>query len=206
MATTIADVGAQIEEAADMPREAVRKTELGDQRIVGLAAAAERIGSVVQLIAAIARQTNLLALDATIEAARAGDLGRGFPVVAQQVKSLATQTAQATVESGEQIGDIQSATTEAVEAITETGGIITRISEIATTVVASIGEQKAMSEKVAISLQQAAARKVAASAGEVTLHARETGGASTQVLKSAELLSAESSRLKHELDGFLARV
>lgn len=208
MATTIADVGGQIEKAADMAREAVCKTDLSDQRMFGLAAAAERIGSVVQLIAAIARQTNLLALNATIEAARAGDLGRGFAVVAQEVKSLATQTAQATVEIGEQIDDIQSATTEAVEAITETGVIIARISEIATTVVASIGEQKTMSENVAISLQQAAARTthVAASAGKVTHHARETGGASMQVLESAELLSAESSRLKHELDGFLARV
>lgn len=89
MALTIADVGRQVEEAAEMAREAVRKTELSDQRMVALASAAERIGSVVQLTAAIARQTNLLALNATIEAARAGDLGRGFAVVAEEVKSLA---------------------------------------------------------------------------------------------------------------------
>ncbi|WP_377829320.1 methyl-accepting chemotaxis protein [Bradyrhizobium lupini] len=75
MATTIADVGRRVEEAAHMAREAVRKAELSDQRMVNLTAAAERIGSVVQLIAAIARQTNLLALNATIESARAGDRG-----------------------------------------------------------------------------------------------------------------------------------
>ncbi|WP_407114572.1 methyl-accepting chemotaxis protein [Bradyrhizobium sp. LMG 9283] len=121
MATTIADAGRQVEAAADMAGEAVRKTEVCDQRMVDLAVAAERIGSVVQLIAAIARQTSLLALNATIEAARAGDRGRGFAVVAQEVKSLATQTAQATVEIREQIAGIQTATTEAVDAITETG-------------------------------------------------------------------------------------
>ncbi|OPY95221.1 hypothetical protein A5906_09565 [Bradyrhizobium sacchari] len=208
MATTIADIGRQVEEAADMAREAVRKTELSDQRMVGLAAAAERIGSVVQLIAAIARQTNLLALNATIEAARAGDVGRGFAVVAQEVKTLATQTAQATLEIGEQIGGIQTATTEAVGAITETGVIIARISEIAMTVVASIGEQKATSKTIAFNLQEAAARttQVAANADEVTHRAKETGGASIQVLRSAELLSEESSRLKRELGGFLGRV
>ena len=83
-----------------------------------------------------------------------GDLGRGFAVVAQEVKSLAMQTAQATLEIGEQIGDIQSATTEAVGAITETGVIIARISEIAVTVVASIAEQKATSKTIAFNLQR----------------------------------------------------
>ncbi|WP_369292641.1 methyl-accepting chemotaxis protein [Bradyrhizobium yuanmingense] len=71
--------------------------------MAGLAAAAERIGSVVQLIAAIAQQTNLLALNATIEAGRVGEAGKGFAIVAQEVKSLASQTAQATVEISGQI-------------------------------------------------------------------------------------------------------
>ncbi|QHP67907.1 methyl-accepting chemotaxis protein [Bradyrhizobium sp. LCT2] len=208
MATTIADLGRRVEEAADMALEAVRKTELSDQRMVSLAAATERIGSVVQLIAAIARQTNLLALNATIEAARAGDRGKGFAVVAQEVKTLATQTAQATVEIGEQIEGIQSATTEAVAAISETGAIIARISDIAMTVVSFIGEQKTTSKSMAFNLQEAATRttQVAASAGEVTHRAKETEGASMHVLRSAELLSQESSRLKRELDDFLGRV
>ncbi|WP_179880116.1 methyl-accepting chemotaxis protein [Bradyrhizobium ottawaense] len=208
VATTIADLGRRVEEAAHIAQEAVRKTELSDQRMVGLAAAADRIGSAVQLIATIARQTNLLALNATIEAARAGDRGKGFAVVAQEVKSLAAQTAQATVEIGEQIVGIQTATTEAVGAIAETGVIIARISDIAMTVVASIGEQRATSKTIALNLQEAANRttRVAASAGEVTHRAKETGGASMHVLRSAELLSQEDCRLKHELDAFLGRV
>ncbi len=208
MAATIANVGRQVEEVANMAREAVRKAELSDQRMVNLAAAAERIGSVVQLIATIARQTNLLALNAMIEAARAGDFGRGFAVVAQEVKSLATQTAHATLEISEHMGGIQAATTESVGALTEISVIIGRISRIAMAVVDSIGEQEATSMNIAFNLQEAAARttQVAASAGEVTNRAKETGGASMQVLMSAELLSEESSRLKHELDNFLGRV
>ncbi|MDI3567388.1 methyl-accepting chemotaxis protein [Bradyrhizobium sp. Arg816] len=208
MALTMADVGRQVEEAAKMAREAVRQTELSDQRMVGLASAAERIGSVVQLIATIARQTNLLALNATIEAARAGDRGRGFAVVAEEVKSLAMQTAQATVEIGKQINDIQAATTEAVDANIEASAIVSRISDIAITVGEAIGEQKETSKNVAFNLREAASKttQVAASAGEVTHRAKETGGASMQVLRSAELLSEESSRLKHELGSFLRRV
>lgn len=208
MAATIANIGRQVEEAADIAREAVRRAELSDQRMVGLSAAADRIGSVVQLIAAIARQTNLLALNASIEAARAGDLGRGFAVVADEVKSLATQTAHATVEISEHIHGIQTATTDSVGAIADIGDIIGRISEIAVTVVNSIAEQGATTKNIASNLQEAAARtsQVAASAIEVTNGAMETGGASMQVLMSAELLSGESARLRRELGTFLGRV
>lgn len=208
MAATIANIGRQVEEAADIAREAVRRAELSDRRMAGLAAAADRIGSVVQLIAAIARQTNLLALNAAIEAARAGDLGKGFAVVADEVKSLATQTAHATAEISEHIQGIQTATTDSVGAIADIGVIVGRISEIAVTVVNSIAEQGATSKNIASNLQEAAARtsQVAASAIEVTNGAMETGGASMQVLMSAELLSGESARLRRELGSFLGRV
>lgn len=208
MAATIANIGRQVDEAADIAREAVRRAELSDQRMAGLAAAADRIGSVVQLIAAIARQTNLLALNAAIEAARAGDLGKGFAVVADEVKSLATQTAHATAEISEHIHGIQTATTDSVGAIADIGVIIGRISEIAVTVVNSIAEQGATTKNIASNLQEAAARtsQVAASAVEVTNGAKEIGGASMQVLTSAEVLSGESARLKRELGSFLGRV
>ncbi|WP_305803870.1 methyl-accepting chemotaxis protein [Bradyrhizobium sp. WSM2793] len=128
-------------------------------------------------------------------------------MVAQEVKSLAAQTAHATLEISEHIGGIQAATTESVGAITEIGVIIGCISEIAMRVVDSIGEQEATSKSIAFNLNEAATRtQMAASTGELTNRAKETGGASMQVLTSAELLSEESSRLKHELDIFLGRV
>ena len=104
------------------------------RRINELSQAAGRIGDVVKLITAIAEQTNLLALNATIEAARAGEAGRGFAVVASEVKQLASQTAKATDEIGTQIAGMQTATQNSVAAIKEIGGTIGRISEIASTI------------------------------------------------------------------------
>ena len=69
-----------------------------DEMVQGLDATAQKIGEVVELITDIAEQTNLLALNATIGAARAGNKGKGFPVVATEVKNLADQTANATEE------------------------------------------------------------------------------------------------------------
>jgi len=70
----------------------VTQADETDSRINALSQAASRIGDVIKLITSVAEQTNLLALNATIEAARAGDAGRGFYVVAQEVKALAGQT------------------------------------------------------------------------------------------------------------------
>ncbi|MDA9481257.1 hypothetical protein XI07_04260 [Bradyrhizobium sp. CCBAU 11445] len=207
MAEAMAGICRRVE-AANIAHQAVCKVELSDHRMASLTAAAERIGSVVDVIAGVARQINLLALNATIEATRAGDVGGGFAIVAQEVKFLAAQAAQATVEIGGHIGGIQAATAESAGAVAEVGIIIGHISGIAKIVVDAIGEQEATSKSIALNVQGASARTtgVAASAHKVTDGANETGAASLQVLMSAELLSKESSRLKHELHSFLTRV
>ena len=208
LAASVNEISRQVQESSTIAGQAVQQAEKTDARIMELSKAAARIGEVVQLITAIAGQTNLLALNATIEAARAGDAGRGFAIVAQEVKALAAQTAKATDEISLQISGMQDATGEAVVAIKEISETITRISGIASMIAAAVEEQGAATQEIARNVQQAAAgtTQVATTINDVDRGAGETGSASTQVLASAQSLSGESNRLKTEVDRFLSTV
>ena len=98
----------------------VTKVEGASQEVQGLAVMANDISKVLDVIRAIAEQTNLLALNAAIEAARAGEAGRGFAVVADEVRALAHRTQQSTSEIEQMISSIQKGTDAAVSAMVHT--------------------------------------------------------------------------------------
>jgi methyl-accepting chemotaxis protein len=208
MTSSVNEIARQVQESSRIATEAVSQAEKTDARINALSQAASRIGDVVKLITAIAEQTNLLALNATIEAARAGEAGRGFAVVASEVKQLASQTARATDEIGTQIAGMQTATAESVNAIKEIGGTIGRIAQIASTIAAAVEEQSATTQEIARNVHGASkgTAQVASNIGDVSKAASETGAASTQVLSSAKSLSREGGVLKGEVEAYLRSV
>jgi methyl-accepting chemotaxis protein len=208
MTASVNEISRQVQESSRIAGDAVNQAQQTDARINELSQAAGRIGDVVKLITAIAEQTNLLALNATIEAARAGEAGRGFAVVASEVKALAAQTAKATEEISTQIAGMQTATQDSVAAIKEIGGTIGRISDIASTIAAAVEEQGTATTEIARNVGEAAkgTTQVATSITDVNRGAGETGSASAQVLASAQSLSAESHHLRTEVDKFLSTV
>ena len=208
LSASVDEIGRRVKESSQIAEAAVRQAEQTDGRIGKLSRAAQEIGDVVKLITAIAEQTNLLALNATIEAARAGDAGRGFAVVASEVKSLASQTAKATDEISNHISGMQGATQELVAAIKEIGGTIGKISDIASTIASAVEQQSSATQEIARSVQNVAqgTQEAAANVMQVNRGATETGSASEEVLNSARSLSSESTRLREELDRFMANI
>lgn len=137
----IADVGRQATQAQTIAATAVERTRAASDSIGVLADTVARVGSVIGMIKAITSRINLLALNAAMEAARAGQAGRSFAVVAAEVKSLANQTAQATEEIASQIIRIQSATEQSVTDIRSTSATIHEIAQISKATASSLVEQ-----------------------------------------------------------------
>jgi methyl-accepting chemotaxis protein len=206
--TSVTEISRQVQESQKVANAAVQQAERTNDRIAELLQAADRIGEVVKMISAVAAQTNLLALNATIEAARAGEAGRGFAIVASEVKALAGQTAKATEEIGTQITQIQGATHHSVSAIREIGGTINRISEISSAIAAAVEQQGAATQAISRNIQQAAqgASQVASSIADVNRAATDTGSAAGQVHGSARELRQESNHLRGEVEKFLTSV
>ena len=208
MTTTTADISSQAHQAASIAREAVEQAEKTSAGVADLSHVGERIGAVVKLISDIAEQTNLLALNATIEAARAGEAGRGFAVVASEVKSLATQTGNATKEIGEQISAMQAATQEAVRAVRGIDVTMGKVSDISKVINTAVHEHVAATQEIARYANDAGRRstEVARSVSRVSHKAVETGAASAKVLSATRSLSDEANKLRAEVDQFLAEL
>ena len=208
LTSSISEISQQVSHSADIARRAVASAEQTNERVSALTGAAEKIGQVVQLINAIAEQTNLLALNATIEAARAGEAGKGFAVVASEVKNLANQTAKATDEIAGQVEAMQGATSQTATAIGEIGDVIKQVDEIAATIAAAVEEQGSATREIARNVEQAAlgAQTVAANVTGVSQASDETGAAAEEVQTVAEQLAEQSEKLRMEIDSFLAQV
>lgn len=208
LSSSINEINRQVTQSTEISSSAVSAAENANDMVQGLADSSNKIGEVVGLISDIAEQTNLLALNATIEAARAGEAGKGFAVVASEVKNLANQTAKATEEISSQIGGIQNATKESVEAIQAITKTIGEISEISSAIAAAVEEQGAATQEIARNVEQAAAGtgQVSSNIAGVTQSAGESGAAAGQVLSASSELSQQSELLKSEVDKFMAQV
>ena len=156
LTSSIEEINRQVVQSAGLADQAVEKSRAMNQTITGLDGVTDRIGDIVKLIQGIADQTNLLALNATIEAARAGEAGRGFAIVAQEVKTLAGQTADATDQISHQISELQGTMSGAVTANTDISSAIEQINAACNAIATAVTQQSAATAEIARNVSEAA--------------------------------------------------
>ena len=190
-----------ISEVGDATRESEASMTLLVQRTGG-------IGEIVTAISDVARQTNLLALNATIEAARAGEAGRGFAIVAQEVKALAGQTARMTEDIAARLGEIDRFVNDAALALDKAGAELSQLEERGTMIAAATDQQRSASEEIRRHSSRAAqeSQRAQSSIARVADAAEQARTHSAGVREIAESLAERSRNLRQATEGFLGEL
>lgn len=186
----------------------VEMAEDSMRAVAGLSRVANEIDGVVDLITDIAEQTNILALNATVEAARAGSAGKGFAVVANEVKKLARQTANATEDVRVRIAAVAEVCEDVAGSIIRVSRLISKVNGLVGDLTSSMADQSRATGEIAEKIQQTSTRmtKAAEDLDSLSEAARATQSEAGSLLEVSTTLSQRSGRLSEEWSGFSAGV
>lgn len=208
VARAVAEIAQQASAAATVSRSAKAGGELAKSRANDLSAAMSEIEAILKIVQSIAGQTNLLALNATIEAARAGEAGRGFAIVAQEVKSLSMQTAKATDDIHARLAAVSQVSRYVLEAIDDMVQSITTVDSTAISIASAVEEHNVTTAEISERVREAVigSANVVAQIEDMAIAAEATGTIAKDLDELASKLSGEASRLKSETSLLIERL
>lgn len=207
-ALSINEISQQATASASLARDATALVASANTRMDGLSSAAEEVGEIAGLIQTIAQRTNLLALNASIEAARGGEAGRGFAVVASEVKELAMQTSAATSSVAEKITAMQDSTRSSAKDLNSIYDQIGELEKVAVVIATAVDQQSVSGEELARNIDTVAegSRQVSELLVALREASEETGGAAGDVVASANALGTHATDLREKAGRFIADV
>ncbi|MGX7742351.1 methyl-accepting chemotaxis protein [Rhodopseudomonas parapalustris] len=191
-------IGAQVRQASQLADDASAAANEATANVERLRDSSAAIGNVVNLISQIARQTTLLALNSTIEAARAGAAGRGFAVVATEVKALAVQTQEATEEIKRKIDALQRDASSSADAVHRITSAIAAIRPVFETVNGAVAEQNATTGDIAGNATSASTfiASVGDSTAEIDSATREAEQHGGEVARAGQNVTSLAEKLR----------
>jgi methyl-accepting chemotaxis protein len=195
----IRDIARSVHESSDITRHAEGDVSNARAAVSQLSIATKQITDIIKTIEDIAAQTTLLALNASIEAARAGNAGSGFAVVAGEVRTLASHTTKATQEIVENIKQTQNAAQQTISSIENLGQTVSRITDSTNTIAGAISEQSAATDSIVENIQTAAGhtQQVMEKIATLEAAAENTYGAIIRMEETSKSLATHAHSLAH---------
>jgi methyl-accepting chemotaxis protein len=205
---SIAEINRQSSNSLVLSQASSQDGETSMAALGDLRQAAEQIGSVVEMISKIARQTNLLALNATIEAARAGEAGRGFGVVAGEVKALADQTARATKDISLQIAAVQSAAERSSGQIRAIVHRMSDMSSFTAAIASSVQQQTAATQSISEAVRVLAdhSSRAEQGVGAIERIAGQNAATAAEIIEWTSRLSSGAKDTERQIGEFFSQV
>jgi methyl-accepting chemotaxis protein len=204
-ARSISEITMQTNHSSRISDEVQVGVKTVEDCVENLRGTASKIGNIVSVISKISSQTNLLALNATIEAARAGEAGRGFSVVASEVKQLAAQTESATKDIDAQIRQIQTAIVEVSDTVVKINEVASRANDVSVSIASAVQQQSAVSDDIGEHVRRVATQTSYASAA-VTEVTNMAVNARSEVMKLHDMskdLTARADDLEQRVEDVL---
>lgn len=207
-ALSISELSSQATVSSERARKAAEAARSADETIHEMIDSADKISHIVEVIASIAKRTNLLALNAAIEAARSAETGRGFAVVANEVKELAAQTHRETARVEELIVSMQNATGQSASALSTIAQEVIELQSASSAIASAVDQQANAGQDLARAIDMAAnnTMQIGDSIADVSGMMSASKMTAEQLEDSSGHLNAQIGRLRKHVNEFLEQI